>query len=1691
MVEIKHKLVALLDEVRRSSAPLDWQIPLAAYQFSSLQTVSLWLGIKKTFRLSLAMQDLLDMPSLNHLAESIHAHCLNTPDASTAQGCLESTQPAPALPPVLDTHAPFALTPIQQSYFMARQDEQDPDAVGCNLYREFSLDSPDLVRLQAAWHQVLAHQPMLRVRFVPEGRQSILPEVPATDMPCRTLVHGDNVESAIQATRSRLMRWRFAPGQAGFVIEVTRLPDDDTIVHFCIDGMLTDGVGLALVMQQWRHVYQQADARLPELPCSVPAALLELDARRQDAGYALDLAYWQQRLHAMPGAPKLVQPAQDDLGNHGSQSGVSNQNRQSQLSKNASHSALPASLPRQTLSRRIDAITWASLQQQASTLGISPTSLVLAVFADCLYQASSQQAFSLVLTTNHRPWLKYQAQGLMGPFTSSMVFVPGHDDGISLSQYAQAVHAALWQDISHGAVDGIAALRQLRKAGGQVSALPVVFTSMLDLASQLPAAHAMDEQLRHECSITSGVALEHEIREQQGALLLRWDVDIARFPLHQMEALFARYVNLLASLPQVAFGVASARAGQLQQAYLVARSAGSEGCQIYQSFHMPSVDVPRLQHAMLRLINHFEVLRTTLQANGQLSVMPEAPSEFFICEVDLASQSDAAGYLAACRQAMLETSFAPGRWPQFELRVTRDASNGATVHCAFDLALQDAVSILQLPRQLLALYSDPAIQLPDQLPGAQLQHAKNLIDSSPAQANLHAYWEQRLQDLPPGPVWAAPQQERQRLRLEGQLREWPHLRQRIEAAGVSVDAWFSAVLIEVLGTWPSADFGLTVVRWPSAHEPWRPAELTGLSWLSSAAASGQAKLMSRARAHHALFSSEAPAIAAPGLASLRKMLAKRAQPFALPLVYTGVFDMALPALPPGVRSGAWQTCTPEVSLDVVSLVDGERLQFFWDVVENDFPPGQIRAMFGRYQEVLQALACQDCDWEKFDMSIYAAPTGAAWPDPEREKILYGWNQTAANYPIDQLPYQLIENQAACQPQAIALRGKQGSQSFSELNQYANHLAWQLKDAGVKRETLVAICVHPGFLMVAAVLAIHKAGGAYLPLDPTLPPERMATILHEAGVAHVIVDQAAMPPLFSHQVQIMAFAQTLPASLDPRSLHNPPCVATVANSAYIIYTSGSTGKPKGVLVAHQALLNLLNWANKEFAFDQKDCGLAVASLGFDLSVFDLFGLLGSGASLYVADATERKDPTLLLDILLQHPITFWNSSPAALHQLGTLLPGVRNAAGREYLRLVFLSGDFTPLSLPDEVRATFPHATIINLGGATEATVWSNYFRVGAIDDNWRSIPYGIPIDNARYHVLDDDLEPCRVGVEGDLYIGGDCLSIGYWQQGALTAKSFVPDPYAKTPGQRLYRTGDRVAYLPDGNLTFIGRIDGQVKIRGNRVELGEIDFQLRSHPAIKEALTLARDDHTGDRKLVAYVIAKRERPAAKTLREHVAKTLPAYMVPNFVCFIDAFPSTANGKLDRNALPWPVPREETPASAPPVATTQPELPTLEALMQTLQQLFAEQLMSGSIGIDSDLWDFGATSFTLIQVSNSLQKQYGCRVPVSSGGGGHCARNCHDLAAHVARWAQGGWGRGYTCSGRYYHRQRYRCWRRSPYRYDIGFQHGRQRQLRQYGNCRYQHYPQRQPHINWRCRSDSVAYAVGYPRCGRYTVASRVD
>ncbi|KGC82319.1 D-alanine--poly(phosphoribitol) ligase, subunit 1 [Burkholderia pseudomallei] len=570
------------------------------------------------------------------------------------------------------------------------------------------------------------------------------------------------------------------------------------------------------------------------------------------------------------------------------------------------------------------------------------------------------------------------------------------------------------------------------------------------------------------------------------------------------------------------------------------------------------------------------------------------------------------------------------------------------------------------------------------------------------------------------------------------------------------------------------------------------------------------------------------------------------------------------------------------------------MQFNYDV--NAFSHAEVDNIGTRIGGLLDALI-EHHD----DMPVGMLPL---LDEAERKQVVYEWNATERDYPIEQCIHQLFEAQVDRKPEAIALTFDGRRLGYAELNARANRLAHYLQARGVGPDRLVALCAERGIEMVVGLLAILKAGGAYVPLDPSHPPERLRRMLDDTNPVAVLVDDIGADALASFESHVAARSPRVHLSRDIAqwracSPANPltPRERAARRLAYVIYTSGSSGEPKGVMNEHRGVVNRLWWMQQTYALDERDAVLQKTPFSFDVSVWEFFWPLMSGARLVIAKPEGHKDPAYLSELIDRERVTTLHFVPSMLQ---AFLEDEGAARGCGSVKRVMCSGEALPPSLVKRFYRCLPDARLHNLYGPTEAAVDVTAWACDA-EEGGASVPIGRPIANTRIYVLDEYGQPVPRGVAGELYIGGVQVARGYLNRPELTRERFVDDPFVA--GGRLYKTGDLARWRTDGSLEYLGRNDFQVKIRGFRIELGEIEAQLAKVAGVRETVVLARDSGSpaGEKRLVAYYTGNADVAA---LREQATRHLPAYMVPSAYVRLDAWPLTPNGKLDRRALPAP-------------------------------------------------------------------------------------------------------------------------------------------------------------------------------------------
>jgi amino acid adenylation domain-containing protein len=554
--------------------------------------------------------------------------------------------------------------------------------------------------------------------------------------------------------------------------------------------------------------------------------------------------------------------------------------------------------------------------------------------------------------------------------------------------------------------------------------------------------------------------------------------------------------------------------------------------------------------------------------------------------------------------------------------------------------------------------------------------------------------------------------------------------------------------------------------------------------------------------------------------------------------------------------------------------------------------------------------------------------------------------------------QSFERQVARTPDAVAVVCAGRRLTYRELDRQSNQLAQYLRTLGVQTETLVGIAVERSVNMMVGLLAILKAGGAYVPIDPGYPAQRIAVMIDDSRAPVILATERTKSRLPHGTPRVLS----VDGETETISGYSPEVVSSTTkgkNLAYVIYTSGSTGKPKGVMIEHRNVLNFFTGMDRAIGAEP-GVWLAVTSISFDISALELFWTLTRGFQVIIHG---DEGPQTIPDEIRNFGVTHLQSTPSLARMIGINPDGLASLAR---LKKLFLGGEALPASLVRQLRQAF-RGEMHNMYGPTETTIWSTTF---PITGDSASIPIGKPIANTQVYVLDSGLQPVAVGEVGDLYVGGAGVGRGYWQRPDLTAENFLVDPFQ--PGNRIYRTGDMARFLPDGNLEFLGRADFQVKLRGFRIEIGEIEGVLENQTGVGQAVVVAREfkgqTQWGDKRLVAYLVPKAgANLEVANLRAGLAATLPEYMVPSHWVFLEAFPLTANGKIDRKALPDPslIDNESGTEAEPPHSEME----------RMIAQVWKDALRVDDVGLNENFFDLGAHSLMVAEVHIQLQQKLG--------------------------------------------------------------------------------------------------------------------
>jgi amino acid adenylation domain-containing protein len=1024
----------------------------------------------------------------------------------------------------------------------------------------------------------------------------------------------------------------------------------------------------------------------------------------------------------------------------------------------------------------------------------------------------------------------------------------------------------------------------------------------------------------------------------------------------------------------------------VQQAYWVGRSAslelGNIATHVYFEWQSAALDLDRLQEAWRKVIERHDMLRAIVMPSGLQRILPQVPEyEIQVLDLRTASEAGARDGVQSVRDAMSHQVFETDQWPLFEIRASILPDQNVRLHVSFDLLIGDAWSFQVLGRDIAAFYANPEIEIdPLEVSFRDYVLAELSLRESEFYGKSQEYWWKRLPGLPSAPELPLAKTpasiERPRFtRMSGFLDRdrWERLKARGRQIGVTPSGILLAAYGEVLAAWGKSQrftINLTLFNRLPMHTQVNDVvgDFTSLTLLEVDNSRRESFEQRARRLQQQLWDDLDHRYV--GAVSVLRDLAKSQGGIraTVPIVFTSELGMEL-STEAAVNEGGARLAgqfvygisqTPQVWLDhQVSEVAGA-LYFDWDSVEELFPEGMVQDMFGAFQGMIERLAEDEDAWSELAQELMPVEQAK-----EREQV----NATAWETRSVRLEW-MFEEQVKERPKAVAVVDGTTRLSYDEVNERAASLGRRLRKEGARRNSLVGVVMDKGWEQVVGVMGILKSGAAYLPISADLPGERIWHLMRD-GAVQVVVTQSwlddrlewpeGMPRIRVDKADWLGGEGGGESEEEGERDQN----RSVEDLAYVIYTSGSTGKPKGVMISHRAAANTIQDINARYGVGPDDRVLAISSLSFDLSVYDIFGMLGAGGAVVMPGGGERRDAGAWVKKMVEEQVTVWNTVPQLMEMLVEYMRG--GDEGVAGIRLVLLSGDWVPVSLPGEIQRALKGAQVVSMGGATEAAIWSILHEVREGEEWVRSVPYGKPMRNQRFEVLNQRLERTPVWVTGELYIGGVGLAAGYWGDQEKTGERFV-----EIKGERLYRTGDLGKYLPGGEIEFLGREDNQVKVGGHRIELGEVEAALAEHQGVKAAVVTAAGGSRENKRLIAYVVPD---PAilkeVGQLREFLQAKLPNHMVPAQFVSLDKLPLSYNGKVNRRLLPGPdhieTRRSEHVAPRTPVE-------------KALAAIFSQALGVDAIGIDDDFFALGGDSLDCTKAIYQIRKSFQVEVPI---------------------------------------------------------------------------------------------------------------
>ncbi|RLL71952.1 amino acid adenylation domain-containing protein [Paenirhodobacter hankyongi] len=1421
------------------------------------------------------------------------------------------------------------LTAMQASCWISgHAGGRDPQTPSAHLYVELDSGAPtmplDPARLAQAFAALIVRHPNLRLSVSAEGRPAIVPPGPA-----HGLQHHDlrglgplDVEAALARLRDDKTHQRL-PLDRGLPCEgaLSLLPGGRHRLHLDLDMVAADPSCLPALLDELAQLYEDGPEALPET--AAPQSAPQSAPRPDPAQEALARDWWRARLDTMPDAPRLPAP------------------HPAPRDRVAHSTRLAATLtPEQAR----------SFVAQARALRVTPSALALALFAQELGRACRQQALRLTVPIFHRD----EDTPIIGDASNfTLLGVTGVQD--DLPELARRVQSSLVQGITHAAHPGPQLLRDLARHLGRMPEAPVVFTSGLDL----PQRSILSERARRvlgdlvwSVSQGPGVALDAQIAWLGTEILLNWDIRLDLLDTAWTEALFARVVDRLRTLAQAPEPPRSWPLAPLQRAYVMGREAllplGGVAMQETRLFR-GALDPAALRARLAMLATAHPALRLRIDAAaGRQHCAPRVEVPF--TARDLRDAPDAEAQLAAVWEAFARSPcpLEGALWQVCAVQMPAGQEDALAVK--FDALALDGPAIAQICAEILAP-TPPEVEdrtepaRPTSVPAAQRR----------ADA---AYWEEALARIETAPQlpWHAPLHQLGASRYRRDVRritgpQVQALRRIAAREKLFLNSLLSFAVLEVLARF-TPELRLCVGL-PTAPALERAGLANRASFIVIDHAVGPESARDRAAALQTRTMQALAHASVSGVDLARQLLARTGAALALPVVLTNGLSWSAPDPCAPLREVAGLTQTPQVALDLRLMRATEGgIEIAADHAEAALAPETVAAMLDAIVAALAAICTAGA-------LILPEPLVPVPLPPQRAEI---------PDPAPHLPRIAAHLRA---DQGTALICGETRLGYDALRRRVEGLLAGLATRGIGPGDVVAIELPRGPDHVALQLATAMAGVIRVPIDAGAPPARRDQLLSRCAPTLVVSQREIAGLACVTPGALSAPDGTLPddATLTARSLSRDP--------GYYLFTSGTTGTPKCVVLNNRATASVLEQSLQAWQVTAADVLISVTPLHHDMSVFDVFGALCAGATLVLPEPGHEKDAMDWARLVATHGVTLWVSVPAILEML---IAGARPDQ-LATLRLVAQGGDYIKPAIIARLRDLLPHARLVSLGGPTETTIWSIWHEIGTeAGTETSAIPYGRALAGAEYRICNPLGEPCPPGVPGRIHTLGDCLALGYLEDGGLVQTDFVPLTEAGGPPRRAFRTGDLGQWRADGVILFAGRVGGYVKVRGVRVSLGEIEAALARVPALRDVMVVDLTTADGRETTLAALYVCRdgaETPPA-VLRALLRETLPPSHLPDRFVPLPALPLSANGKPDRAAGR----RLATGAPVPPAAPPRPQAPAAASdadptLVAQVLALYLERLgpREGATA-DSPLLDLGLLPADLAPMAAALNARFGC-------------------------------------------------------------------------------------------------------------------